>query len=93
VRTGNVVLTIFDGFDWVDPPAHLAILQKKINCHLRFYESGEIFESFPAATGRNVAVQVVTKHDLSAEALAFMENAKEAIEGAGIVAFKWKRIA
>lgn len=90
--TGDVVLTISDGLDWADPPSHLAKLQEKLNCYLRFYESGEVFESYPAARGRRIAIQVVTKHDLSAEALAFMEKAKKAIEGAGIVSFKWKRI-
>jgi hypothetical protein len=91
--TGNVVLTISDGLDWADSPAHLAKLQEKLNCYLRFYESGEIFESYPAAKGRSVAIQVVTKHDLSAEAITFMEKAKETIEGAGIISLKWKRAA
>lgn len=90
--TGNIVLTISDGLNWADPRSHLAKLQEKLNCYLRFRESGEIYESYPAARGRGIAIQVVAKHDLSEEALSFMERMKQAVEGAGIVSFTWKRV-
>ncbi|WP_407059149.1 DUF6572 domain-containing protein [Ralstonia syzygii subsp. celebesensis] len=32
---------------------HLLLLQEKINCYLRFIESGEIYNSFPSAEGRS----------------------------------------
>jgi len=90
--TGNVVLTISDGLDWADPQSHLAKLQEKLNCYLRFCESGEIFVAYPAAKGRSMSIEVVIKYDLIVEAIMFLEKAKEAIEGAGIASFKWRRI-
>ena len=90
--TGNVVLTISDHLDWSDPFSHLFKLQAKLNSYLYFYESGEMLESYPAAKGRRVAIEVVMKYDLGvcAEAVTFMEKAKGVIEGAGIVSFTWR---
>ena len=64
-RSGKVVLTISDHLDWNNENYHLNSLEDKINAYLRFIESGEIFNSYPKAKGKEIVIEIVQKYDLS----------------------------
>ena len=63
-ETGIVILTISDHLDWKETDTHLVLLQDKINCYLRFIESGEIYETYPEAKNKNITKKVL-KRDIS----------------------------
>ena len=81
---GAVVLTISDHLDWTDDEPHLLALQAKLNTYLAFVESGELVESYPAAKGRDVVIDVVTRVPLSAAGARFVEQAMSLLRPAGI---------
>jgi hypothetical protein len=83
--TGKVVLTISDHLDWTDSKYHLSKLQEKLNCYLRFCESGELCESYPEAKGKDVVFSVAAKHPFSAEGMAFFVKAKATIARSGFI--------
>jgi hypothetical protein len=85
---GKVILTISDHHPW-DVTWHFQLLQDKINAYLQFIESGQIFEDYPNAVGRELAIETAMKHEPTSEAISFLEKVKEVIEGAGF-GFKWK---
>ena len=80
--TGRVVLTIADHLPWNDHE-HLLLIQEKLNSYLAFIESGEIFESYPEAMGRQLVIDLVLQHWPSVEGLRHLELAKEQVENAG----------
>jgi len=82
--TGHVVLTISDHLDWSDSSAHQLLLQTKLNRYLAFVESGEIFESYPAAKGRPIKFKVVFQFPPDAGGRAFLVMVKPIIESAGL---------
>jgi hypothetical protein len=59
--TGNAILTIADSWDWNDVHAHLLALQAKLNAYFEFIESGQILDSYPAAQGRRLVIDVITR--------------------------------
>lgn len=79
--TGKVFLSIADHLPWSGE--HLVTLQEKLNAYLRFLESGEVYQSYPKATGRDFVIQIYLQHRPTEQALAFLERAKGVIEGAG----------
>ena len=87
---GTVALTISDHLDWIDSADHQLILQAKINRYLAFVESAEILTSYPAARGRPVLIEVVTKFEPDAEGRLFLERVALAIAQAGFD-FEWRR--
>ena len=50
-----------------DDSEHLLLLQEKLNSYLAFIESGEIYESYPRAMGRQLVIDLVLKHSPSVE--------------------------
>jgi hypothetical protein len=89
--SGDLWLTISDHLPWEENEgAHLVLLQDKLNAYLRFIESGEVFQKFPAAKGREIVINIVGKFPLSQMAYTFLGKAGNAIEGAGFrLQFKW----
>jgi hypothetical protein len=82
--TGDVVLTIADSLDWESSETeHLQMLQEKLNAYLRFIESGELLESYPADAGRRPVISLVGRCEPSAAAFRFLAAARQSIEGAG----------
>ncbi|MGE8359563.1 DUF6572 domain-containing protein [Pseudomonas sp.] len=81
--TGKVSLKIFDHLDWSDEQRHLYLLQEKLNSYLRFLESQEIYEAYPAASGREFVVSIDFAITPSANALKFIETVSSIMEGAG----------
>lgn len=85
---GKVVLTISDHHSW-EETWHLQLLQDKINAYLQFIESGQIFEDYPNASGRELIIETVMKYEPTLDATSFLEKAKEVVTGAGI-GFQWR---
>lgn len=83
-NSGKVILTISDHLDWVDEPNHLVLLREKFNTYLRFIESGEINERFPAAVGRALVIDVVTDHQLTDGAREFFRTTAVVLQRAGV---------
>lgn len=82
--SGEVILTLIDEQDWVNEEDHLVLLQDKINAYIRFVESGEVFESYPDARGRNVVIEIVGKCPLVDAAEAFVKRATEILQEANL---------
>jgi hypothetical protein len=85
---GKVTLTISDHHPWQEV-WHLSLLQDKINAYLQFIESGQVFEDYPEANGREFIIETVIKYSPTVEALTFLEKCKEIITEAGI-GFQWR---
>lgn len=79
----RAVLTIFDHLPWLPDDEHLQVLQDKINDYLTFIESKEIYDSYPAAHGREIEIQVIHKYPPIGDAIKFLERADETIRAAG----------
>jgi uncharacterized protein DUF6572 len=88
---GEVVLTIFDHLEW-DDPVHLPALQAKVKRYIAFIESGEVFETYPAANGKRLRIDIVCKHDPSPSGETFLTNAHAAIANAGF-SLSWRVLA
>src|SRR5262249_12445616 len=82
--TGFVVLTITDAWDWNDERSHLLALQAKMNAYFKFVESGQIWESYPKAVGRQVVIDVVVKFPLPQIAIDFLKRASDACADLGL---------
>jgi hypothetical protein len=76
-ETGFAVLTITDSWDWSDEHAHLLALQNKLNAYFAFIETGEIYESYPEAKGRNIRIDVISRFPLSRKGKKLLELASE----------------
>lgn len=81
--TGKVILTISDHMSWDDEYAHLLLLQAKLNTYLGCIESGELVSLYPAAAGREVAIDIVCQYSRPAIADQFLRQADELIRRAG----------
>jgi hypothetical protein len=75
IESKVVVLTIIDAWDWRDRRIHLAALQDKINKYFEFIESGQIYASYPGATGKALRIDIVSKFAPPEVALKFLEKA------------------
>ena len=58
-ETDQTVLTIADSWDWNNEPKHLIALQAKLNAYLEFIESGQVWDEYPTAKGKNLRIDVV----------------------------------
>jgi hypothetical protein len=83
-ETNTVVLAISDHLSWEDVDFHLRILQEKLNSYLAFYESGEIFDSYPIAFGKSILIEVIGKYPLNEDGTAFFEEASAILHDIGI---------
>jgi hypothetical protein len=81
-QTGEVELTISDHLDWSDNE-HLLLLQEKLNAYLAFVESGEIYDQYPKAKGREIVFEIIFVFKPSPIANEFLERAQETVQSAG----------
>lgn len=72
---GTILLVIFDGWDWSDEWEHLNVLQDKINLYLRFVESGQIYQEYPAAVGRKLRIDIFARLPMPDIGTKFLEQA------------------
>jgi hypothetical protein len=80
---GRAMLTISDHLPWLPDDGHLAVLQDKINDYLGFIESGEIYDAYPQAHGREIEIQVICKYPPVGDAVRFLEFAGDTVRAAG----------
>ena len=80
---GNVSLTISDHHSW-EEPWHLSLLQDKINSYLQFIETGQIFDDYPDASGKELIIQTVMKYEPTEEAISFFLQVREIVMNVGI---------
>jgi hypothetical protein len=79
-----VALTIADSWDWREEQAHLLALQAKLNAYFSFVESGQIWDSYPDAVGRQVVIDVIGKFPLPQCEIDLLTRASDACAALGI---------
>jgi hypothetical protein len=84
---GRIMLTIADHYSW-EEPAHLQLLENKMNAYLSFIESGQIYDDYPYAKGRDLIIQLVMKYAPSVSGVELFEEIEKTINKAGIN-FQW----
>ncbi|WZP00674.1 DUF6572 domain-containing protein [Isosphaeraceae bacterium EP7] len=77
ISTESVVLTIADSWDWIDVHAHLSALQAKLNFYFEFIESGQIWDVYPSAKGRQLVIDVVARFPMPTSGRKLLEIASE----------------
>jgi hypothetical protein len=82
--SGKLVMTISDHLSWEEEDDHIALLREKLNSYLRFVESGELVEAYPAAAGKQVVVEIVARVEPTRPARVFLQNATDSMVGAGL---------
>lgn len=78
----TVVLTISDHRPWNDE-AHLLALQDKLNDYFGFIETGQIYEAYPDARGREIRIDIACKFPPCATGVHFLTQARQIAESAG----------
>src|SRR5438034_144964 len=81
-KDGRVVLTVSDHLEW-GADENIFVLHEKLNSCLRFLESGEIYEEYPNARGKELAISIIFKFEPDAVGTKFLNSAKAIIENAG----------
>jgi hypothetical protein len=71
-KTSRVILGVSDHLPWADDNEHLLMLQDKLNDYLSYIESGEMYESFPKAAGKEIEIRVVHKFAPNSEGEKFL---------------------
>ncbi len=87
--SGKIILTISDHLPWDTENKHLLELQNKLNSHLAFIESGEIYSKYPDAKGKEFIIQIMLKYHPVEDGILFLERCREQILAAGYD-FIWK---
>lgn len=82
--TGEVVLTISDHLDWSDVRQHIRILQEKLNCYIRFIESGQIYAKYPTSKHKTLTIEIMGKYPLPEEGKAFVLYAESTVNSIGV---------
>jgi hypothetical protein len=83
-NTDEAILFITDHLEWEnDDELHMSLLQEKINAYVRSIESGEIYQLYPKASGRELLIRVVSKYPMSAQANIFCERIRVYLLHAG----------
>lgn len=58
-------------------------IQEKLNSYLAFIESGEIYDTYPNAKGKVIAIKVMCMYPPDDEGRVFFEKCREVINSAG----------
>lgn len=82
-NTGKVILKIFDHLDWANEYDHLILLQDKVNTYLHFLESGEVYQAYKDAQGREFVISVDFAVPPSSNVLKFLDTAAKIALDAG----------
>ena len=82
-KLGNAVLTISDHLKWDDKNEHLLILQNKINAYLSAIETGDFYNDYPDAKGRNIFISIVAKYKPNDIGRLFLDRTQEILQSAG----------
>ncbi|HDR7643838.1 DUF6572 domain-containing protein [Bacillus mycoides] len=60
--------------DFEDEEEHILLLQEKINTYLSFIETGEIYEVYPEAEGKQFVIKVHAKYPCTEWGKKFLEK-------------------
>jgi hypothetical protein len=90
-KYGNTVLTISDHLEWDTNNEHLFLLQEKINAYINAIESGALYENYPAAKGKKIAISLSLKYWPSSDALQFLEKVRSYLNSNGYD-FSYKKL-
>ena len=90
-KEGRVILTISDHLEWVDPKQHLSILQSKLNAYLSAIESGQLIKSYPNATDKKIAINLVMKYWPNSGGHQYLERVKNFLKENGYD-FSYKKL-
>ena len=82
-NTNDVYLTVKDDIDWTDEVYHINKLQEKLNTYLRFIESGEVYDVYPEAKGKNFVIEILSKFNFPESGKDFLSKAGSVISKAG----------
>jgi hypothetical protein len=85
-ETGNVILILFDPFEWYDDAddgEHLLQLQEKLNAYLSFVQGGQLHKEWPNALGKAVEFQVHAFYPPGVQAKRFYELATKTASDVG----------
>ncbi|MGB0123783.1 MAG: DUF6572 domain-containing protein [Silvibacterium sp.] len=82
-KPGTALLIVSDQLDWLNTLEHQVTLQEKFNAYLSFIESGELFDRFPEAEGKQVEIRVVFKFAPDSSGEQFLRRARDVVEHAG----------
>jgi hypothetical protein len=82
-KYGNAVLTISDHLEWDEGNKHLLLLQEKINSYLTAIESGELFEQYPVARDKKIAIELVLKYWPSLDGEKFLGMVQKYLSDSG----------
>jgi hypothetical protein len=77
-ETEKIILTILDECDWNEPHHHLLALQAKLNAYFDFVEEGQLSTAYPAAVGRDIVIDIITRYPLPSEGTQLLARAAEA---------------
>ncbi len=81
--TGGKILTISDHLEWADYEHHSMALQSKINYYLEYIYSSKLHETESGSGGKKIRIQLIMKHEPSAEAGKLLEKIEKEIERLG----------
>lgn len=82
-KNHRIVLYVIDAEDWDNEHHHLYLLQEKINYYLSFIESGEIFQTYPRATNKEIELMVIFQYKPTILAQNFFSHITPIIADAG----------
>jgi hypothetical protein len=71
----TVILNLLDPWDWSDQGRHLLALQAKLNTYFGFVESGQIYKDYPAAVGKALRIDILSRFPLPEIAERFLKEA------------------
>ncbi len=84
-ESGNAVLTIADSWVWSDVESHLSALRAKLNAYFEFIDTGQIWEDYPAANGRALVIDVVTRYPLPIAGHQLLEQMSDLAQQRGVI--------
>ena len=82
-QDGYVEMLISDHLDWNDP-RHIDLLAAKVEAYVGAVLSGQLVQSYPAAEGKPVRINLVWQHVPSGDAPRFFETAGQQLSSVGI---------
>lgn len=77
VESEEVILTIFDSWDWKNRTKHLSSLEKKILSYIEFIYSGQIYDEYPVSKNTPLAIDLVHKYEIPPDMGYILHNAEK----------------
>lgn len=78
-KDNMVVLTISDHLSW-DVENHLQLLEAKLNSYIDTLETGNIYEAYPDAEGKEFEISIAFKYPPTKEGEDFLNSVSQIFE-------------